>query len=208
MSCGSKFESTSREKERQAVVRADRGAHGTLGREPSASHSISIWNSTFGLLGVGETGGLGRTMASVIESHKTRASRWNCPSSQIGHLKRPVDTESAKFQKKRYTCVGTQAKLESAARSHTIPACARALVFGTRARARGVHFLFLARLQTRLRCETFFGVKRDATADDKRFMIEKDKCVMLETLGALELPFPDVRVAWRAKEYSGERLKA
>ena len=48
--------------------------------------------------------------------------------------------------------------------------------------------------------------KLDASGD-RRFTIEKDKCVMLEMLATLKLPHPRVRRTWKADEYDGGALK-
>ena len=47
-----------------------------------------------------------------------------------------------------------------------------------------------------LRIELFAAKLQDT--GDQRFAIEKDKCVMLDMLEKMGLPFPRVRQTWRA----------
>ena len=42
---------------------------------------------------------------------------------------------------------------------------------------------------------------------DKRFTIEKDKCMTMKMLTDMNLPHPTVRIMWSADEFSRERLR-
>ncbi|KAH8076438.1 hypothetical protein JL721_439 [Aureococcus anophagefferens] len=52
-----------------------------------------------------------------------------------------------------------------------------------------------------------WAAKLGATGD-KRFTIEKDKCVMLDMLKTLRLPHPRVRRTWKEDEYDAGELRA